>query len=100
MVICLVVIPSYITEQVMRKLALWYANNFSKQKTVGKMSDHELLSPDNSGYDWDNVILAEKNNNRGGGVAIRMSWYAFFEKINSRGDVCSAMERNASLLFT
>ena len=28
----------------------------------------------------------------GGGVAIRMSWCAFFEKINSRGDVYSGLE--------
>ena len=35
------------------------------------MSDHELLSPHNSESGWDNV-------------AMKMSWYAFFEKINSR----------------
>ena len=26
------------------------------------MSDHEVLSPDNSGSDWDNVLLAQKIN--------------------------------------
>ena len=46
---------------------------------MGKMSDDELISPDNSGSGWDNVLLAKKVNKRGG-VAIRMSWYAFFEK--------------------
>ena len=30
-----------------------------------------------------------KIDKRGGGVAIRMSWYVFFEKINSRGDIYS-----------
>ena len=54
---------------------------------MGKMSDHELLSPDNSGSGWGNVLLAQKINKRG--VAIRMSWYASFGKINSRGDVYS-----------
>ena len=34
-----------------------------------------------------------KSNKRGGGVAIRMSWCVFFEKINSRGgDVYSGLE--------
>ena len=47
------------------------------------MSEHELLSPDNSGSGWDNVVLAKKVIS--GVVAIRMSWYSFFEKINSRG---------------
>ena len=67
----------------MWKLALNNVNTFSKQQIVGNMSGHELLSPDNSGSDWDNVLLAQKSNKRRG-VAIRMSWYAFFEKINSR----------------
>ena len=49
----------------MWKLALNHANIFSKQKTVGKMFDHELLSPDNSGFGWDNVFLAQKINKRG-----------------------------------
>ena len=61
------------------------------------MSDHELLSPDNSGSGWDNVLLAQKINKRG--VAIRMSWYAFFEKINSqRGDVYSRLEGNKLII--
>ena len=47
------------------------------------MSNHELLSPDNPGTVWDNVLLAQKINKWG--VAIRMSWYAFFEEINSWG---------------
>ena len=63
----------------MWKLALNHANIFSKQQTVCKMSDHELLSPDNSESGWDNVVLAQKINKQG--VAIRMSWYALFEKI-------------------
>ena len=41
----------------MWKLALNYANNFSKQQTVGKMSVHELLSLNTSGSGWDNVII-------------------------------------------
>ena len=67
----------------MWKLAPNHANIFSKQQTVCKMSDHELLSPDNSDSGWDNVLLAQKINKQG--VAIRMSWYALFEKINSWG---------------
>ena len=43
-----------------------------------KMSDYELLSQDNSGSGWDNVLLAQKINKQG--VVIRMSWYTFFEK--------------------
>ena len=66
----------------MRKLAL---NIFSKQQTAGKMSDYELLSTDNSGSDWDNVLLAQNIDKRGVWVAIRLLWYVFFEKINSRG---------------
>ena len=62
----------------MWKLALNHANILLKQQTVGKMSDHELLSLDNSGSGWGNVLLIS------GVVAIRMSWYAFFEK-NSHG---------------
>ena len=50
----------------MWKLALNHANIFSKQQAVGKMSDYELLSPDNSGSGWDNVLLAQKNNKQGG----------------------------------
>ena len=61
----------------MWKLAL-SCKYFSKQRTVGKLSDHELLSPDSSGSGWENVLLAQKVSKRG--VAIRMSWYAFFEK--------------------
>ena len=62
-----------------------HANIFSKQQTVGKMSDYELLLPNNFGSGWDKVHLAQKGNNRGRGVAIRMPWYVVFEKINSRG---------------
>ena len=65
----------------MWKLALDHANISSKQQTVGKMSDHEILLPDNPGSGWDNVVLAQKINE---GVAIRMSWYVFFEKTKSR----------------
>ena len=35
------------------------------------MSAHELLSSDNSGTGWDNVLLAQKINKRV--IAIRMS---------------------------
>ena len=51
----------------MWKLALNHANIFSKLQTVGKMFDQELISPDNSGSGWDNVLLAQKINKRGGG---------------------------------
>ena len=46
---------------------------------------HESLLPDNSGSGWENVLLAQLVSGwgGGGGVAIRMSWYAFFTKINS-----------------
>ena len=63
------------------------------------MSDHELLLPDNSGSGWDNVLLAHKLNNRGR-AAIRMSWYASFEKINSRGDVYSGLENTMAFAVT
>ena len=66
--LCLVIfVPfaSYITERMMWKLTLNHANIFSIQQTVGKMSDHELLSPDNSGSGWDNVLLTQKFNKRG-----------------------------------
>ena len=66
----------------MWKLALNHVKIYSKQQTVGKISDHELLSRDNSRSAWDNILLAQKINKRG--VAIRMSWYEFCEKINSR----------------
>ena len=52
----------------MRKLAL---NIFSKQQTAGKMSDYELLSTDNSGSDWDNVLLAQNIDKRGGGCGLQ-----------------------------
>ena len=32
---------------------------------MGKMSDHELLSPDNSRSGWDNVLLDQKINEQG-----------------------------------
>ena len=48
------------------KLALNHANIFSKQQTVGKLSDYELLLLDNSGSGWDNAILAQKINKPGG----------------------------------
>ena len=55
----------------MLKLAwLLIVQTFSKQQTVGKMSDHELYSPDNSGSGWDNVLLAQKINKRGGGLIL------------------------------
>ena len=47
------------------------------------MSEHEVVSPDNSGSGWDNVLLAQ--NVISWAAAIKMSWYTFFEKINSRG---------------
>ena len=46
----------------MWKLALNHANIFSKQQTMEKISDYELLSLDNSGSAWDNVLLAQKIN--------------------------------------
>ena len=53
---------------------------FFKTKTVGKMFDNKLLSLDNSGSGWDNDLLVEKliSGGGGGGVATKMSWYAFF----------------------
>ena len=53
------------------KLALNYASISSKQQTVGEMSDHELLSPENSESVWDNVLIAQKNNKRGGGGGLQ-----------------------------
>ena len=44
----------------MWKLALNHAN-FVKEQKAGKMSDHELLSLDNSGSGWDNVLIIQKN---------------------------------------
>ena len=51
----------------MWKLALSPAYIFSKQQTVGKMSDIELLSTENSVSVWGNVLLAPKINKQGGG---------------------------------
>ena len=48
----------------MWKLAFNHANIFSKLQTVGKMSDHEFISPDNSGSGLNNVLLAQKINKR------------------------------------
>ena len=53
------------------------------------MSDHELLSRENSGSGWDNVPLAQKIDKWG--VAIRISLYAFFAKIDRGGDVYSGL---------
>ena len=67
----------------MCKLAHNHANIFPKQQTVCKMSDHELLSPDNSGSGRDNVFMAQKNNQQEGcnkNVLICIS-----EKLNSQG---------------
>ena len=36
--------------------------------------------------------------NRRGGLAIRMSWYAFFEKVYNRGDVYSGLESTLTSL--
>ena len=46
----------------MWKLTFNHAKICTKQQTVGKMSDHELLSPDNFGSGWYNVLLAQKSN--------------------------------------
>ena len=50
----------YVTERRISKLAINHANIISKQQTVGKISDHELLSPENFGSGWDKVFLAQK----------------------------------------
>ena len=42
----------------MWKLALNSGNIFLKQETMGKMSDNELISLDNSCSGWVNVLLA------------------------------------------
>ena len=67
----------------MWKLVLNHANIFPKQQTVEKISDHELLSTDNSGSGWDNILFAQKINKRV--VVIRMFWYAIFDKLNILG---------------
>ena len=51
----------------MWKLALNHANIFSRLQKPGKMSDYELFSPDNFASGWNNVLLAQKINKRGGG---------------------------------
>ena len=56
------------TERMMWKLAPNHASIFSKQQTVGKISDNELLSPENSGPGWNNVFLPQEINKRGGGL--------------------------------
>ena len=73
---------------------------FLKSTNVAKIQDHELLLPDNFGSGWDNVLLAQKINKWGGGVAIRMSWYAFVEKNKWLGDVYSGLESNVCPQFT
>ena len=47
----------------MWKMALNHPNIFSKEQTVDKMSDNEVLSPENPGPGWDNILLAQKINN-------------------------------------
>ena len=77
----------------MWELALNHANIFSGQQTVGKMSDYELLSPDNSGSGWDNVLLAQKINKRGeGGCNKNVLVCTFFKKLIVGGDVYSGLE--------
>ena len=49
------------------KLVLNHAKILLKQQTVDEISDHELLSPDNSGSDWANVFVAQNINKWGGG---------------------------------
>ena len=66
------------------KLALNHENIFAKEQTVGKISDNELYSPDNSGSGWDNVLLAQKGNKRES-CNKDLLVCIFFEKINSRG---------------
>ena len=41
--------------------------NIFKTTNSGEVSDHELLSPDNSGSDWDKILLAQKINKWGEG---------------------------------
>ena len=82
----------------MWKLALNHANIFSKQQTIGKMSDHELFSLDKSESGWDNVPLAQKINKSGG--CNQNVLVCIFGKINSQGDVYSGLEsmsRNVKL---
>ena len=72
------------------KLAFIHGSIFSKQQTVGKMPFHELLSLDNSGSGWDNVLLIQKFNKRGG---LNMNvLVCFFDKVNGLGDVYSGLE--------
>ena len=59
---------------------------------IRKVSDHELLSPCNSGSGWDNVLSAQRIDKWGVGVAIRMFRCALFEKMNSQGDVYSGLD--------
>ena len=49
------------------------------------MSDNELLSPDNSGSGWDNVLLAYKIDKWGGGDCNKNVLVRIFCKISSQG---------------
>ena len=64
----------------MWKMDLADANVFSKQQTVSKMPEDELFSPDNSESGWDNVLLAQTINKRGGGGCNKNVLICFFEK--------------------
>ena len=76
----------------MWKLALNHADIFSNYKQWAKCLTMNYFHRTILGLVGTISLLAQNINKRG--VSIRMSWYEFFEKINSRGggDVYSGLE--------
>ena len=74
------------------KLALNHANIFSKQQTVGQISDHELLSPDNSWSGWDNALLVQKVIS-GGGLQFECPGMLVLKNIHSGGHLFRTGEK-------
>ena len=76
-------------------ICFWFiAKNqiFQKRNSILSLEDH-LFHISISTVWLGNFPLGSKLISGGGGVvAIRMSWFAFFEKIHSRGDVYSRLE--------
>ena len=58
---------------------------FFKTMNSGQMIDFDLLGLAGTMSSWLKKVIS-------GGGAIRISWYALFEKINSRGDVYSGLD--------
>ena len=69
----------------MRKLVLNHANIFQNNKQWPKCLTMKYFHRTIPGLVWTVCSWLTILISRGGGVAVRVSWYAFFEEINSRG---------------